>query len=240
MDNLNNHIFALKFTFQKLFLGKFWVYLIPSLLFSLLFLSISPAIFNYQSLEVTDVLDNKGFFQKVYQSFDRMFVFVLKESYKFVILTFLSPVYCLLSEKVDEVLTGTKFPFNFYHFIKDVLRAIFNILVALMLNLFYVGLWFFISFLFGLEKIDFIVYFLISSYFVGFAFYDYSLERYHVNLFASWSFLKTNRINTMMTGALFYLIFYIPSIGIFFAPFITSIVSTVVFLIKTNRYKVTN
>jgi CysZ protein len=239
LEVIHHHIFAINATIKKLAFGKFWIYLIPGFLISLLFWDINQefSFLKNQNYKADGIID---FFSNFSSNISHFLHFFLHEIYKFIILTILSPIYCLLSEKVDNEFTGDKFNFNLYRFLVEVIRAFFNICISLFLNMWFIGIWFLISLITGFHQLDTLIYFLISSYFVGFACYDYSMERYRVGVFSSWRFIRKNRLNTLITGVLFYFIFYIPLIGICLAPFLITIISTIVYLIKIDKLKYEN
>ena len=78
--------------------------------------------------------------------------------------------------------------------------------------------------------LDELIYFLITSFFIGFSFYDFSLERYGVGFFGTIEFGFDKMAYMLVTGFLFSLIYLIPQLGLIFAPFLITIISTVVYL----------
>lgn len=239
MKAITDHVFAFKIAAQQLAKGKFWLYLIPSLLIFAAYYGISSslAVENEESwfagVPIIGKYLNQGAVAVV--SFGSYLFFMF---YKFFILTVLSPVNCLLSEKVDNELTGAKFSGGLTRIIEDLVRAVFIVIIALFLNLVFMGVWWLVSWLFGLDQLDSIVYWLISSYFIGFAFYDFSLERYGVTTFGSWSFGFSHFWYMLLTGALFNLIYMIPHAGILLAPFLVTIISTIAYL--NNKKMISN
>lgn len=232
MNALEDHIYGFKIAFEKIFQGNYWGYLIPSFIISIMFIIVAGFVslfFNFFNGVngipfVGDYLDvgissTKSFFSYVGDVF-----------YQFFILTALSPVYCLLSEKVDNDLTGEKFDGGLVRIMTDLIRTIFIVIVSIILYLISVGIWAFIAAITDFHVLDEIIYFCIGAFYIGFSFYDYSLERYGVPTFGSWSF-GFNKIPYMfLTGCAFSLIFKVPYLGVIFAPFLVTIVSTVVFL----------
>jgi CysZ protein len=119
-------------------------------------------------------------------------VWITDEFYKFFILTLLSPINCLLSEKVDNEVTGAKFDGGFVRVMKDIGRAIFLLFFTLMLNFLAMFIWYVLAWIFNFHVIDSIVYFVIGAFFVGFSFYDFSLERYGVGFFGAVQFTSNS------------------------------------------------
>lgn len=233
MEDVKIVMFALNASFKKLVAGKFWVFLIPGFLFSLLFWGINSDYYSYQNFGETFIEENQSFWDKI----SHFFTILLYELYKFLVLTLLSPVYCILSEKVDSELTGTTYRFDFGQLILDVIRAVLTIFIALLLNAYVLGIWYFIAFLTGFHQLDQFIYLAISSFFVGYAFLDYSLERDKVGVLASFKFVRQNKLLTLFVGLAFYLVFYIPFIGVYTAPFLITIISTIAYLTKLERIK---
>ncbi|MGL5888554.1 MAG: EI24 domain-containing protein, partial [Bacteroidia bacterium] len=66
----------------------------------------------------------------------KILLFVLFASMlKYIVLIICSPILALLSERIDEILTGTKIPFDFAQLLKDMLRGILVTLRNMMLEL---------------------------------------------------------------------------------------------------------
>jgi CysZ protein len=237
MNAFSDHIYAIKRGLDELSKGKFWIYLIPSVLISLVFLVIYGVIrMIFGAIELLDLIPFIGpYIASGVQGIQTFVDFIMVESYAFFILTILSPVSCLLSEKVDNELTGAKFSGGIARILADLFRTILIVLVALVLNLVVMGIWWFISSVTGFHALDDLIYFCIGAFFIGFSFYDFSLERYRVATFGSWNFGFSNVPYMLMTGALFALIFRIPYLGIMFAPFLLTIFSTIVYLKMSNR-----
>lgn len=232
MEAFNQHIAALKIAFEHLSKGKYWLYLIPSFVVSLLF----AGLFGLFSLltnwsDATDSVPLIGsYVASGLKSAIQFSNAITTEVYKFFILTLLSPISCLLSEKVDNETTGSIFSGGITRILTDIVRAIFIVIVALFFNFLAMGIWWFLAWITGFHLLDEVAYFLIASFFIGFSFYDFSLERYGIGMFGSWNFGYRNTFQMLFTGMLFSLIFAIPLIGIISAPFIVTIVSTIVYL----------
>lgn len=232
MNAVTDHIYAIKVSFEKLFQGKFWLYLIPSLIIFLIYYSIRSFFSGFveNTSVVADVPLVGSYLDTGVQAAIGFMDFVFYELYKFLILTLLSPINCLLSEKVDNELTGAKFSGGIVRILSDLLRAIFIVIIAMILNLFFMFIWWLFAKISGFHIIDEIMYFLIGSFFIGFSFYDFSLERYGVGTFGSWSFGFGKMTYMLSTGAIFSGIYLIPDFGVVAAPFLVTIISTATYL----------
>lgn len=59
---------------------------------------------------------------------------------------------------------------------------------------------------------------------------DYTLERYNLSPKESLDFLKKQRVYAALCGGIFTLLFFIPVVGIFIAPLITCVATTMITL----------
>ena len=241
MNALTDHISAVRLSVQKLGLGKFWIYIIPSVIVFLFYYWFISLFSSYSEQSwFAEVPWIGGYLQQGTAAIISFSSYLFFLFYKFLMLTALSPVNCLLSEKVDNEITGAKFAGGITRIITDLVRALFIVLLALLLNLLVMAIWWILARIFAFHALDQLVYWLIGSFFIGFAFYDYSLERYGVGIFDSWGFGFRNISYMLVTGCLFNLIYMIPILGIIFAPFIVTIVSTIVYLKSKNKYTHSN
>lgn len=232
MNAVSDHLYAIKITFDKLSQGKFWLYLIPGLVIFLIYYGFRSLFSGLtEQTESISTLPLIGSYLATGVEASLNFMdFVFYELYKFVLLTLLSPVNCLLSEKVDNELTGAKFSGGIIRILSDLIRAVFIVLVAMVLNLLFMFVWWLFAKITGFHILDEIAYFLIGSFFIGFSFYDFSLERYDVGTFGSWGFGFGKMTYMFSTGALFSAIYLIPGIGVLAAPFLLTIISTAVYV----------
>lgn len=242
MRAINDHISSINLAFQELMKGKFWLYLLPSLLISLFFWFVSgvlDSIFGF--LNHTDSVPFIGnYLETGIQSGKSFFSYLGDLFHEFMILTALSPVYCLLSEKVDNTVTGAKFNGGIIRILTDLLRAVFIVFISMILYIALMATWWIFSWLSGFHLLDELIYFFIAAFFLGFSFYDYSLERYHVSILKSWGFGFNHILYMILTGGIFHLMFQVPYLGILFAPFFTSIISTIVYLKMQHKISIEN
>lgn len=238
MKAIQLHIESIKTTFETLSKGKFLLYFIPGAVIGLIYL-----YFYLQAKAVSSILTDGaeeipligGAISYVFDGIGSIISFMAHEFYKFLILVCLSPVNCILSEKYDNYLTGNKFDGGIIRIINDIIRAIIIVILVLLMEYTFLGLWWFLSFIipFG-DTLTPIIQFIITSFFVGFAFYDYNLERYGKGTFSSIGFAFSKLFTLFLTGSIFTIIYYIPGIGIIVAPVVVTMIATVVY-IRMNK-----
>ncbi len=223
-------------TFSALMKGKFLLFFIPGLIISLVYF-----YFQYQSSRL-ETLAHSGdsipligsAVSVVVDSVFGIFNAIASETYKFILLIALSPLNCILSEKFDSYLSGTAFEFSFIRLVKDFIRMIFIVISALILEYFFLAVWWVLQWIFP----DFIgdtLFFIISSFFIGFSFYDYSMERYGMSFLSSWGLGFSKLSYMILTGAVFNLIMQIPVAGIILAPVLCAMISTAVYILILKR-----
>lgn len=241
--SVNHHIEAVKSTWNQLSKGNFLIYFVPGIIITLLFISIH--LITDTLLEGNITTQETGWLSSVFSKIGSVIDFIITQLYIFIILTVLSPFNTILSEQLDTKITGQKFSFSVIRLINDLFRMILIVIIALTLQFFFIGIWWFIAWIFNVNNTFFYdcVAFLISAFFFGFSFYDHSLERYEVNVFGSIGFAFSNIFLITLTGSLFKLLYYFPYfwevsyIGIVIAPVLTTMISTIVYLRVTNNYQ---
>lgn len=227
------HLDGIRSTAETLGKGKFLFYFLPGIIIGL--------IYWYVFMRATSLADSAQSMNSIplvgsilastVDGVSSFLGFIATEFYKFLLLVCLSPVNCILSEKYDNYLTSNKFDGGIVRIINDVLRAIFIVIIILVLEYLTLFVWWLLTFLIPMDELlTPIVQFLISSFFLGFAFYDYSLERYAKGTFSSLGFSFKHMGTVTLTGALFSAIFAIPVVGIIVAPVLLTMISTVVYV----------
>ena len=169
--------------------------------------------------------------------FSKILFFVLYGLFGgYIIIILMSPVFAILSEKTEEILTGNNYPFNADQMIRDVVRGIMiafrNMFIELAYMIAIFVLSFFIPVLGGI--IGTIILFFIASYFYGFAFIDYTNERRSLSLKQSVQFIRANKGLAIRNGFVFALAMFIPMCGTLIAGFV-AIVSVVAATIATHK-----
>jgi len=161
-----------------------------------------------------------------------MFLFI--SFYKFVFLALASPMYAYVSEKGEEKLMGSEYPFKMGQFIKDILRGIRLAVRNLFRQLFLTLLLFLLSFIPVVGILFSIGIIILDSYYYGFAMFDYNCERQKMNVRDSLKWVRSHRGLAMGNGAVFYAaMILLPVIGVIFIAPLSAIAATIAFQ-KTN------
>ncbi|MBN9294107.1 MAG: hypothetical protein J0G96_09030 [Flavobacteriia bacterium] len=238
MRVVDDYVKAVSGLTKFIFRADVLVFLIPalaiSLFFSVLFLllNLAGSIFSIVTFIpfIGEIL-NEAFTWIVTISGNIVYYF-----YAFVILTLLSPVNNLLSAKCDSLLTGSNYKLSLFEFLSDLWRAL-KINVAL---LFFYGLTsIFISLFLSVTKLDFLdnsLYFLASSFYFGFSFFDYNFERFRMKISETFGRGIRNWQYVLLGGIIFNGLYLIPYLGLIISSFITTILTTQVFLLR-NKFQ---
>ncbi len=234
MKAIQLHINAIKIVIDQLKKGRFLLYFLPGLVVSFFFLSFYTLLREgenvFSFLESVPLIG--GFLSGVIKSTFGVIYYIVIQIYIFFVLTILSPFNTFLSEGVDTELTGQKYPFDVAQIFIDFMRMIGLVCIALILQFLFMGTFWLFSWIFGLHFLNSLVFMLISAFFIGFSFYDYSLERYKIGIFSSLGFSFKNMWTTVISGMLFLALYSIPYVGIVLAPVLLTMVTTVVYLQK--------
>ena len=158
--------------------------------------------------------------------FSTLLIFtILSYAGGYIILIIMSPVLSILSEKTDKILTGNDYPFSIQQTMRDISRGV---LIALRNGLYGAGLSIlvFISMLIPvIGQIILVfspfIFFIISSYFYGFSFIDYSNERAKRNIKQSVSFVRQHKGLALSNGIVFSIFLAIPFVGSYIAAFVS-------------------
>lgn len=138
---------------------------------------------------------------------------VVSKSSKYLVVILLSPLFAFVSERIEEILTANRYPFNFKQTVKDVKRGVRIALRNVMWEYFFlivvIGL---TSFLDGGIKtaLFFSLPLLIGFYYYGFSFLDYINERRRLNIEQSIYFIRKHRGVAMAIGSIYSLLFLLP------------------------------
>lgn len=167
-----------------------------------------------------------------------LFFFIFAYFSGYIILIILSPLFAWLSERTDQILNNTDYPFEFGQFIRDIWRGI---AIALRNLLFEIGITLLVIIASLIPVINAIsgpiaaiFLFLISSYFYGFSYMDYTNERKRLKVKESILFIRKYKGMAIATGALFSITLLIPFCGVMLSGF-TAIVATVGATIAMNE-----
>jgi CysZ protein len=174
--------------------------------------------------------------------FASIFVFtILSYTGGYVILIIMSPVLSILSEKTDEILTGKTYPFSAAQTMRDVVRGV---LIAIRNGLYGagIGLLLVLSMLLPVVGqmimiLSPVLFFLLSSYFYGFSFIDYSNERAKRNIKESVMFVRNHKGLALSNGIVFSLFLMVPFVGSYLAAFVSvvSVVAATISVYETEK-----
>lgn len=186
---------------------KLYVYFIPAIVFALLF---------YFSMKSGQNLSNKIAFMEDWwvigsivrgmESGLRSLSFIL---FEFVILILLTPINSYFAEKVKEDITGVKVSFGIAQFIKSIFRSIKIFAIAFFFEIFLLILLWILSFLLG-DAFYKVLSFIVTSFFIGFSFFDFALELDAKNAKTSWQFGTQHKWICLFAGLIFSTAIYIP------------------------------
>lgn len=141
----------------------------------------------------------------------------------YIILIMMSPVFAYLSEKTERIINGTTVPFDITQFFKDILRGVLLAVRNMAVELFFTIILFGLSFIPVVGYFTAIALFLISAYFYGFSFLDYTFERRKFKIEASVLFMRQNKGLAIGNGFIFSLVLLIPYVGVMLAGFVSII-----------------
>lgn len=144
----------------------------------------------------------------------------------YIVLILMSPLLAYISEITEKKITQTDYPFNFSQLLLDMLRGIRIAIRNFFLETLAMVILFFMSFIPLVGLITAPILFIISSYFYGFSFMDYTCERRRLKVNESISYIRNNKGIAIGNGLLFAAALLIPIFGVSIAG-ILAIVSSV-------------
>ena len=128
----------------------------------------------------------------------------------YIVVVLLSPVLSIISEKIEEILTGNKYKFNFYQLMHDVRRGMKIALRNIMWEYFFIILVLGLASFFD-DSIKSVLVFSIpvifGFYFYGFSFIDYINERRRLNIQQSVNFVSKHKGLAMAIGSIYSVFF---------------------------------
>jgi len=196
-------ISSIGFVFKK----HLYLYFLPAIFISLMFYwSVKGGAGVAHWLSFMEDWYVVGWIIKALESVISAMSFML---FEFFILVLLTPVNSLLAEKMKEEVTGEGVKFSLSQIFRSLGRSVkifitaFSVEMVLLLVIwlfsFFIGDWF-----------SSIVGFIVSSYFIGFSFYDFSLDLDLKSSKESWKWGKANKWLVLITGLIFSVSIYIP------------------------------
>ena len=118
----------------------------------------------------------------------------------------------MLSEKIEETITGKKYNYSFKMLINDIKRGAIIAFRNLIWYYVFVGVFLGIVSLFGLSAKSFIVFaipFIVGFYYYGFSFIDYVNERRRLNIQQSIYFVSQHKGLAISIGSVYSIFFLI-------------------------------
>lgn len=158
----------------------------------------------------------------------------------YIILIIMSPLLAYISEKTEALIEGTDYPFSWIQLLKDALRGSIIALRNFALESLAIILLFILSFIPLVQLISAPALFLISAYFYGFSFIDYTAERRKMKVSESISFIRKNKGIAAGNGAPFALTLLIPVVGVTLSTFLAivgSVAATIAILEKEKKVR---
>jgi len=157
--------------------------------------------------------------------------------FEFVILVLLTPINSYFAEKVKEKMTGVKTEFDMTQLFRSLGRTIRILAIALTVEMLILFILWIFSFILG-DAFYYMAALLISSFFLGFSFFDFALDLENVSSKESWKWGKKNYLLATLVGLIFSISIYIPEqsglaflyvISISFVPHLLVIASSLVY-----------
>lgn len=174
-------------------------------------------------------------------AFTILFFFVFAYFGGYIVLIVMSPILAYLSEKTEKIVSGNDYPFDLQQMMRDVVRGIMiafrNLAIELgfMLGLFALSYFPVIGWILGFFGA--VILFFISSYFYGFSFMDYSMERKRFNVKQSVRLIRKRKGVAVANGTIFSLALLIPLCGVSVAGFFAIVASVAASLAMIEVYK---
>jgi CysZ protein len=150
--------------------------------------------------------------------------------FEFVVITLFSPIMALLSESVETTISGNQFAFSFTRFLSELFRTLGILISGFLFSSLVMLIWSLVAWIGDLKTITPYIVFLIKAFFIGFNYVDYSLERHSVSIKRSWIYAVNRPLKMLIPGIIFSFLFFIPVLGVMFAPFITTIIATLLWI----------
>lgn len=173
-----------------------------------------------------------GFLIRILLKILYFFLFITFGAY--LILIVMSPIYSWLSERTEAHITGKSYPFSIRQLLWEVLRGIgiavrnmfFQLLITLLLLIF--------SFIPVIGLLSPFAMFFVSSYFYGFSFVDYAIERKRFNIRQSVKYINKNAGVVTGIGSVFALSLLVPCLSIFLCSLV-SLLSVMAGALAVNK-----
>jgi len=163
-----------------------------------------------------------------------VFLLILSSYIKYIVLIICSPILALLSERIEEIISGKKFPFNFPQFMRDMMRGILVTLRNLAMETLLIVSCMIIGWIPVIGWITIPFLYVTAWYFMGFSMMDYSYERMRMTIGQGANFTRKHKGIAIGNGFVFSMILLIPFIGVVIAP-ILSVVAATLAVLETKK-----
>jgi CysZ protein len=227
-----DHVQVMVRCMQLIVQGKFLVYFLPGVLISILFLYYMQSVKSVGGyLDVVAYVPWVGDYLQsgvttLLSWIEGISIFV----FQFVLITVLSPVHTILSEKLDRHETQRNFKAGWEKIINDIVRTIGIAILGGLMYLFSKLIFSVLFWLIGLSALTPYISIVLIAFFTGFNSYDFSLERYDYSVAKSWGYAFKHPLYMICTGLIFTGFLAIPFIGVVIAPVFLTMVGTLNFL----------
>ncbi len=141
--------------------------------------------------------------------FDALYI-IFTQFTLYIVVVLLSPILAILSQKIETILTGNKYPFNFKNLIHDIKRGATIAFRNLIWYYIFVGIFLGIVSFFDLSAKSFIIFaipFIVGFYYYGFSFIDYINERRRLNIQQSVYFVSKHKGLAISIGSIYSILF---------------------------------
>lgn len=156
-----------------------------------------------------------------------LFFLVYLSIYKYLVLIIVSPLLAVLADKTSRLITGRKVPYTFGQLVRDVWRGLLLVTRNIFIELFFIFVCFFLSYLPIIKYACPVFLFLLSMYFYGFSMIYFSNECYRLKINESVHFVRRNKGFAIANGMIFYGLLIIPVVGILAAPAYAVVAATI-------------
>jgi CysZ protein len=130
---------------------------------------------------------------------------------KYLVVILLAPLFSKISQKVEFILTGNKYRFNFNQLVQDIQRGLKIGIRNIMWEVFFFTIIFLVGILgwgdFNHSPIRHVLFF-ISFYYYGFSFMDYIHERLQMNVQESTQLARENRGIALSIGSVYSILIW--------------------------------
>jgi uncharacterized protein involved in cysteine biosynthesis len=214
---------AFRHTIQLLKIQRLYLFVLPGILVTIAYWSIRYSL-GWTTEEI--IPEDAGWLQRFLGWLSETGKWVLMLTYQFFMITVLSPVMGILAEQAETELTGKTTEGGLQRLLANLLRTIGIGLSAFVASISIFLVWGLIAWIGGLSHLTPYLLFFVNSFFIGFAYLDYALERESYSIVKSWRFAISHSWKLVGAGMLFYGIFYLPIVGPVLAPFLITLIST--------------